>query len=109
MLRMLMFSAIVWNAQAAKVCQAADNCDITMVAALRLSDMSTQHVDHQGARRAASRGVYFRSSQFCMVSCLEARWRVRAIAHLKNLRSEALLIIFYWMKGVISEIKRSMI
>ena len=44
-----------------------------------------------------------------LVSCLEARWRVRAIAHLKNLRSEALLIIFYWMKGVISEIKRSMI
>ena len=36
------FSAIVWNAQsrdgwAAKVCQAADNCDLTMVAALRLT------------------------------------------------------------------------
>ena len=59
---MLRFSAIVWNAQAAKVCQAADNCDITMVAALRLSDMSIQHVGHQGARLTASWGVYFRSS-----------------------------------------------
>ena len=59
---MLRFSAIVWNAQAAKVCQAADNCDITMVAALRLSDTSIQHVGHQGARLTASRGVYFRSS-----------------------------------------------
>ena len=59
---MLRFSTIVWNAQAAKVCQAADNCDVTMVAALRLSDMSIQHVGHQGARLTASRGVYFRSS-----------------------------------------------
>ena len=47
------FSAIVWKA--------ADNCDVTMVATLRLRDMTIQHVGHQGARLAASRGVYFRS------------------------------------------------
>ena len=47
------FSMIVWKA--------ADNCDVTMVATLRLRDMTIQHVGHQGARLAASRGVYFRS------------------------------------------------
>ena len=41
------------------VWKAADNCDVTMVAALRLSDMSIQHVGHQIARVTASRGVYF--------------------------------------------------
>ena len=44
------------------MCQAADNCDVTMVTALRLSDMSVQHVGHQGAPLTASRGVYFHSS-----------------------------------------------
>ena len=60
------FSAIVWNAQsregwAAKVCQAADNCDVTMVLQ-KFSNLSIQHVGHQGARVTASRGVYFHSS-----------------------------------------------
>ena len=40
------FSMIVWKA--------ADNCDVTMVATLRLRDMTIQHVGHQGARLAAS-------------------------------------------------------
>ena len=55
-------------------CQAADNCDVTMVAALRLSDMSIQHVGHQGAQLTASIGECIFAP---LVSCLEARERSR--------------------------------
>ena len=70
---MLQFSAIVWNAQAAKVCQAADNWDVTMVAALRLSDTKVCDLQQVGECIFAP-----------LVSCLEARWRARAIAPLKT-------------------------
>ena len=69
---MLQFSAIVWNAQAAKVRQAGDNCDVTMVAALRLSNTKVRDLQQVGECIFAP-----------LVSCLEARWRARAIAPLK--------------------------
>ena len=72
---MLRFSAIVWNAQTAKVCQAADNCDVIMVAALRLSDTIVHDLQQGGECIFAP-----------LVSCLEARWHESDRAP-QNLRS----------------------
>ena len=87
---------------AAKVCQAVDICDVTMVAALRLSDMSIQHVGHQGVRVTASRGVYFCSSGKLFRGAMASESESAP----QTLRSAKANLIFWLKIGLYNEINK---